>query len=169
LSLITRALIEAATSRLGEPRWRSSVRCIAGAESAECSAWIEVTYDGVNTISWSCSKCAETGTITGFVGDDNDLSVFVEFGPEVVWTMDERELELLTRATASLPELRGTIVRAEPDDAGRLVVRATVEELDDILKLVEHLRDSTRARAKAELVVGLERSLSAAVRGASTD
>ena len=145
------------------------MRCIAGAESAECSAWIEVTYDGVNTISWSCSKCAETGTITGFVGDDNDLSVFVEFGPEVVWTMDERELELLTRATASLPELRGTIVRAEPDDAGRLVVRATVEELDDILKLVEHLRDSTRARAKAELVVGLERSLSAAVRGASTD
>ena len=164
-----RGLVEAATSRLGEPRWRTAVRCIGGDGPTSCDSPIEVTYDGVDSIVWSCTAgCGETGVITGFVGSQSDLSVFVTLGPEVTWEFDESEYELLRTATRALPELRGTIIRAElhAEIAGRVVVKATPEELEDIDMMVAHLAEATRGGAKLEILRGITRSLSAALQRA---
>lgn len=143
--------------------------CIGGDTSRRCGAPIEVSYDGVDSVMWSCAAgCGESGTITGFLGSDNDLSVFVTLGPEVTWSLDHEEYDLLRGATRSLPELRGTVVRAEPDACSdRVVVKATLDELEDISSLVDHLLETARSRAKVEIARGIQLSLSRALRKAS--
>ena len=81
--------------------------------------------------------------------------------------MDEQEYEILMSATATLPTLRGLIVRAAPhaEIKGLLIVRATVDELDELYTLVEHLEDATRSRPRRELPVGLRRSLGSSMDG----
>ena len=73
-ALFTRGLVEAATSRLGSPPWRTAVRCIAKIASKVCGSAIEVDYNGADSVAWSCA-CGEHGVINGFVGSDSDLSV----------------------------------------------------------------------------------------------
>lgn len=163
----TRTVVEAATSRLGEPSWRTAVRCIGGDGTQMCGAPIEVRYDGADSIVWSCSACGENGVITGFVGSDSDLSVFVMLGPELTWSLTATDLDLLREATRALPELRGTIMRAEPaEHPGQLVVKATLEELNDLDALIEHLIERTRGRAALDAYLRIGRSLSALLRKA---
>ena len=141
------------------------MRCIGGDDVKRCAAPIEVSYDGADSIAWSCAaSCGESGVITGFVGSENDLSVFVTLGPEVIWSIEDGEHEMLRAATRSLPELRGTIVRAEPTEMpGRVVVKATLEELEDISALLDHLLETTRGRAKLEVAGRIRQSLSIAL------
>lgn len=126
-----------------------------------------MAYDGVDSVEWSCAVCGERGVITGFVGTEIDLSVYVSLGPQVTWGFGEKEHETLLSSTAGLPELRGLIVRAHPHAQidGLLIVRATVDELDDIYTLVERLEDATRSRRRLELLDGLRASLSSAMDG----
>ena len=163
----TRALVEAATSRLGDPRWRCAVSCIARVGRRRCAAFIDVLYDGVDTVEWACSACGEQGTISGFIGDEHDLSVYVNLGSEKLWGLGSRELAFLIEATRHLPELRSVLVRAEPraEIPGLLIVKATLEELDDLYSLVEHLEDITRSPARLEVLEGLRAGLSTAMDG----
>lgn len=162
----TRGLVEAATSQLGSPPWRTAVRCIAKIAGKVCGSAIEVDYNGADSVAWSCT-CGERGVINGFVGTEIDLSIYVDLGPQVTWGMDEQEYELLMLATAPLPALRGLIVRAVPhaEIKGLLIVRATIDELDELYTLVEQLEDATRSRPRLEILNGLRRSIGSSMDG----
>ena len=83
------------------------------------------------------------------------------------WGFDTEAYKLLLAATADIPELRAVIDRARPDAeiAGLLVLRATVDELDEMYTLVEHLADRVRSPRRRELVHMLRVSLSTSIDG----
>jgi len=72
---------------------------------------------------------------------------------------------VLMAATTHIPELREVVERGAPHDEvpGLLLLRATVEELDDIYTLVEELTDGTRSRRRRELLDSLRASLCSAM------
>ena len=115
----------------------------------------------------SASNPGEQGTISGFIGDEHDLSIYVNLGSEKLWGLGSGELAFLIEATRHLPELRSVLVRAEPraEIPGLLIVKATLEELDDLYSLVEHLEDITRSPARLEVLEGLRAGLSTAMDG----
>jgi hypothetical protein len=82
-----------------------------------------------------------------------------------MWGFDDEERTLLMAATTQLPELREVVERARPhaDFPGLLLLKATVEELDDIYTLVEELTDGTRSRRRRDLLDGLRASLCSAM------
>jgi hypothetical protein len=71
-----------------------------------------------------------------------------------VWGFDEGQRRLLWAATTELPELRAIVERAQPQNEvpGMLVLRATVEELDEMYSLVEELTDGSRSRKRRDLL-----------------
>lgn len=169
--VFVRAIVEAATSRLGEPRWCTVIRCLGSEGGTKCDGRIEVSYDGADSIEWSCrAGCGESGRVTGFVGSEHDLSLFVTMGPEITWCLAEDEHEALLTALRGLPELRGTITRAEPTGiANQVKVKATVEELEDLSAAIENLTVTTRSHVKREVVRRSLRSLSAALGGSTAN
>lgn len=163
----TRAVVEAATSRLGEGRWRTAVRCIKRVGHKACMTPIEVTYDGVDSVAWSCAACSERGVVTGFIGSDLDLSIYFGLEADTTWGMDGSAHEMLLAATKHIPELRSVVARAAPHDTipGLLLLRATLDELDDLYTLVEHLEGATRSPSRRDLLAGLRASLCTAMDG----
>ena len=84
-----------------------------------------------------------------------------------MWAIDDEEREVLLEATMDLPALRAVVSRGSPavDLEQALMVQATVDELDDIYTLVEHLTDATRSRRRIELLDGLRVGLCSAMDG----
>jgi len=173
----TRALVEAATSNLAALAWTTSVRCIARLGRKSCGAPIVIKYDGADKIAWSCAACGESGLIHGFLElPDVLLSLLapMHLDPprpsarkKVTWGLAPDEQKLLLGATTHLPDLHEIITSAKPhvELPGLLLVRATVDELDEIYSLVEALEDATRSHKRLELLGGLRFSLSTAMDG----
>jgi hypothetical protein len=86
---------------------------------------------------------------------------------KVLWGFDEEQRAILVPATAQIPELRAVIDRAEPhgEIPGLWVLRATIEELDQMYMLVEHLTDATRSRRRIDVLDGLRMSLCTSMDG----
>lgn len=155
----TRSVVEAATSRPTEDTpWVSAVRCIA----SRCAGRVEVVDDfDHGEVRWRCAACGDEGVVRGWEHCEHDLSDFEAFEDPRQWYLEEAEHELLLEGTRGLPELRAVIMGASPDpnDPQLLVVKATVEELDELYTLVEELADATRAPRRRELLEGLRASL----------
>ncbi len=163
----TRAVVEAATARAGPASWPSAVRCIATVGPKGCRAWILVAREGPDAVAWSCPSCGEQGVVTGFAGSASDMSIHGARDKEVTWGFAEDEYEILRLATIGRNELRRVVVRASPhaEIPGLLLVRATIDELDEVYTLVEELEGRTRSRKKLEILTGLRFSLSTAMDG----
>jgi hypothetical protein len=84
-----------------------------------------------------------------------------------LWGFDGEQGAVLRAATESIPHLRAILDRAQPhaDVPGLQVLQATVQELDDIYTLVEHLTDATRSRKRRDLLDDLRASLSVSMDG----
>jgi hypothetical protein len=164
----TRKVIEAATSRHPEGRWVSALRCVARVGRKRCRGRVEVELEvDRGAVEWSCVTCDESGVVSGFVGSDSDFSRYVPGSKEVNWGVDDEERQVLLDATVELPELLAVIARTKPhaEVPGLLLVRATVEELDQIYTLVEELTDLTRSRKRRKMYDGLRMSLSSSIDG----
>ncbi|AUX25823.1 uncharacterized protein SOCEGT47_063750 [Sorangium cellulosum] len=106
--------------------------------------------------------------ITGFEGTEHDLSSHELRKQEVrVWGLDDESRGLLRAETTHMPALRAVLARARQVDSapGLLLVDATVEELDEMYTLVDHLLDATRSRRRRELLGGLRADLCMAMDG----
>lgn len=156
-----RAIVEAATSRATESSWCSATRCIARVGRKVCRARIHVSQPEAGRVEWSCMACGERGVITGFEGTALDLSSHVPRKKVLVWGFDDESREVLLGATTHIPSLRAVVARASPaaDVEGLLVLQATLDELDELYTLVEHLSDMTRSRGRLELLDGLRADL----------
>jgi hypothetical protein len=163
----TRDVVEAATSRRVEAAWQSIVQCIGRIDGRPCGAYVEVRFDGTETVEWSCSCCGDVGKVRGFVGTEADLSRFVPRGKVVNWGFDDEEWEVLREGTSGIPELRAVVARARPhaEVGGLLLVSATVSELDSIYTLVEELADLTRSRQLREVLDGVRMTLCTSMDG----
>jgi len=84
-----------------------------------------------------------------------------------LWGFDDGEREILTAATAEIPELRAVIARAgRRAELGNLwVVEASVGELDEIYSLVEALIDGTRSRRRRDQLDGMRATLCTSMDG----
>jgi len=165
---LVREIVEAATSRRIEGSWCSAVRCIARTGRKACSGRIHVGQFETARVEWSCAVCAERGVITGFEGTDLDLSSYVPVNKKLrLWGFDDEERSVLLAATTNIPPLRAVVARASPaaDMEGILILQATVDELDEVYTLVEHLTDATRSRRRIELLDGLRASLCTSMDG----
>lgn len=162
-----RRIVEAATSRRVKEPWRSAVRCIARPGRKLCGARLHVARVEGGRVEWSCAACGERGLISGFEGTDLDLSAHAPRRklPQT-WLLDDEGLDVLQDATY-LPELRAVLARAHPldDDPDLLMLDATVDELDQMYTLVEHLSCETRSRRRIDLLEGLRAGLSSAIDG----
>jgi hypothetical protein len=120
-----------------------------------------------DTIEWSCPTCGEHGVITGFENSGHDLSAYIPAKKTRLWGVDQESRDVLYEATALIPELRTIIARATPvaEVPGFLRIDATVDELDELYTLVEHLTDMTRSRRRIELYDDLRAGLSTAIDG----
>lgn len=105
--------------------------------------------------------------ITGFEGTDLDLSSHVPRKKVRVWGFDDESREVLLGATTHLPSLRAVVARASPaaEVEGLLILQATLNELDEMYTLVEHLSDRTRSQGRRELLDGLRADLCAVMDG----
>jgi hypothetical protein len=164
---LVREIVEAATSRRDEGSWSSAVRCIARVKRRVCGARLNIARPEVGRIEWSCAACGEDGVITGFEGTELDLSPYAPGKKKLrFWGFDDEGRAVL-RAAAYNPLLRAVISRARPapDVPGLLIVEATVEELDEMYTLVEHLEAMTRGRRRRDLFRGMRADLSVAIDG----
>jgi hypothetical protein len=112
--------------------------------------------------------CGEAGVVTGFEGTEFDMSPYVPKAKKLrLWGFDDESREVLLAGTAGMPSLRAIISRASPavDVPGLLILQATVDELDEVYTLVEHLTDATRSQRRIELLDGLRFGLSTAMDG----
>jgi hypothetical protein len=167
-STFTRELVEAATSRRVAGSWCSAVRCIARVGRRVCGARIQVEQPGPGRAAWSCAVCEESGVITGFAGTELDLSAYVPSQKKLrLWGFDDESREVLMAATARIPSLRAVVARASPTTEvdGLILLHATVDELDEIYTLVEHLTDATRSRRRIGLLDGMRMDLCSAMDG----
>jgi hypothetical protein len=106
--------------------------------------------------------------ITGFEGTDLDLSSYVPVNKTLrLWGFDEEERSVLLAATTNIPPLRAVVARASPavEREDIMILQATVDELDEVYTLVEHLTDATRSRRRIELLDGLRASLCTSMDG----
>lgn len=164
----TREVVEAATSRREAAPWRSAVRCLGRVGRRACDGRVHVGHLVARHVVWSCPACGDHGDITGFEGSAHDLSSFVPGRKKLrLWAFDDEERGVLLAATMDLPALRAVVSRGSPavDLEQALMVQATVDELDDIYTLVEHLTDATRSRRRIELLDGLRHGLCSAMDG----
>jgi hypothetical protein len=167
-SAFTRELVEAATSRRAAESWCSAVRCIARVGRRVCGERIHVEQPKPGQVAWSCAACGEAGVVTGFAGTEFDMSAYVPGTKKVrIWGFDDESREVLLARTTQLPSLRAVLARASPsaEIPGLLVLQATVDELDEIYTLVEHLTDATRSRRRIELLDDLRAGLCSAMDG----
>ena len=165
---LVRAIVEAATSRRAAGAWCSAVRCIARVGRKACSGRLHVGQLEAGRVEWSCAACGENGVITGFEGTDLDLSSYVPVHKTLrLWGFDEEERSVLLAATTNIPSLRAVVARASPavEREDILILQATVDELDEVYTLVEHLTDATRSRRRIELLDGLRASLCTSMDG----
>jgi hypothetical protein len=84
-----------------------------------------------------------------------------------LWGFDDEQRRALIEATGAVPELRAVIARAKPhaEIAGLWLVRATVNELDEMYSLVGALMDTTRGRRRLEMLEGMLASLCTSIDG----
>jgi hypothetical protein len=167
-SAFTRELVEAATSRRVAESWCSAVRCIARVGRRVCGARIQVEQPEAGRVAWSCAACGAAGVITGFAGTELDLSAYVPRQKKLrLWGFDDEGREVLLAATTHIPSLRAIVSRASPtaEVEGLLLLHATVDELDEIYTLVEHLTDATRSRRRIELLDGMRMDLCTSMDG----
>lgn len=163
----TREIVEAATSVRSANSWRSAVRCIGRVGRKACGTRIRVGRPDASRVEWTCEKCGERGVVTGFEGTELDMTPYVPSKKLHMWGFDDEERALLLEATTSIPPLRAVVSRASPaaDVDGLLILQATVDELDDVYTLVEHLTDATRSRRRILLLDGMRASLCTAIDG----
>lgn len=167
-SAFTREIVEAATSRRVTGSWCSAVRCIARVGRRVCGARIQVEQPEAGRVAWSCAVCGEAGVITGFAGTELDLSAYVPSQKKLrLWGFDDEGREVLLAGTTHIPSLRAIVARASPtaEVEGLMLLHATVDELDEIYTLVEHLTDATRSRRRIELLDGMRMDLCTAMDG----
>ena len=165
---LVREIVEAATSRRAAGSWCTAVRCLARTGRKACRGRLHVDPIEAGRVEWSCAVCGERGVITGFDGTDLDLSSYVPRQKKLrLWGFDDEERSVLLAATTHIPSLRAVIARASPaaDMPGILILQATVDELDEVYTLVEHLTDATRSRRRIELLDGLRASLCTSMDG----
>jgi len=165
---LVRAIVEAATSRRAEGAWCSSVQCITRVGRQACSGRLQVAQLETGRVEWSCAARGESGVITSFEGTDLDLSSYVPVNKELrLWGFDDEERSVLLAATTNIPSLRAVVARASPavgmEDI--LLLQATVDALDEVYTLVEHLTDATRSRRRIELLDGLRARLCTSMDG----
>jgi hypothetical protein len=163
-----REVVEAATSRREAAPWRSAVRCIGRVGRRACGGRVHVGHVVAGHVAWSCPVCGDQGDITGFEGTAHDMSPFVPRKQKLrVWAIDDKERGVLLEATTHIPALRAVVSRGSPavDLEQALMVQATVDELDEIYTIVEHLTDATRSRSRIQLLDGLRMGLSTAMDG----
>jgi hypothetical protein len=164
----TREVVEAATSRRTESSWCSAVRCIGRVGRKTCGGRIRVGRPEASRVEWSCDQCGEHGIVTGFEGTELDMSPYAPSRKKLrVWGIDDEERAVLLEATTCLPSLRAVVSRASPaaEVEGLLILQATVDELDEVYTLVEHLTDATRSRRRILLLDGMRASLCTAIDG----
>jgi len=84
-----------------------------------------------------------------------------------LWGFDTEQRRILLEATTHLPRLRAVIERAKPDPSldGLLVLKANVNELDEMYDLVSALMDATRDRARLGRLDDLLASLCTSIDG----
>lgn len=156
----TREVVEAATAAPTRVESLSAVACIGRVGRRRCPSrvYVALTAEGVE---WSCETCGDAGVVTGFAGTESDLSRYTPIGETVFWVVSDEERAVLIAATDGLPALRAIVARARPiaEIPEALLLRATVEELDEVYTLVEELTDATRSRSRLELLDGLRASL----------
>lgn len=164
----TREIVEAATSRRAESSWCSAVRCIGRVGRKMCGARINVGRPDTHRVEWSCEKCGEHGVISGFEGTELDMTPYVPCQKKLrVWGFDDEERAVLVAATTGIPSLRAVVARASPaaEVEGLLILQATIDELDEVYTLIEHLTDATRNRRRIALLDGMRASLCSAMDG----
>ena len=119
-------------------------------------------------VEWTCGTCGERGVVTGFEGGEHDLSPYVPVREKLrLWGFDDEGREVLLAATTHIPSLRAVMARASPvaDVPGLLLLQASVDELDEVYTLVEHLTAATRSRRRIELLDGMRADLCGAMDG----
>lgn len=164
----TQQVVEAATSRPTHESWCSAVRCIARAGRKACRGRVQVVRPEPERVEWLCLVCGESGVVTGFAGTEFDMSPYVPRAKKLrLWGFDEESRDVLLAGTMGVPSLRAIIARASPavDVPDLLILQATVDELDEVYTLVEHLTAVTRSRRRIELLDGLRFGLSTAMDG----
>lgn len=131
------------------------------------SMQLTASRDVQRNMRWRCATCGEDGVVRGWEHCNHDLSDFVPCDDLRTWMLDGEEREYLHGATRGFPDLRAVIMRASPHarDPRVLVVRASVEELDELYTLVEELTDFARSRREHELLDGLRASLCTSMDG----
>ena len=84
-----------------------------------------------------------------------------------LWGFDDEQRRALIEATGAVPELRAVIARAKPhaEIAGLWLVRATVNELDEMYSLVEALIDGARSRRRRDQLDGTRAALCTSIDG----
>ena len=162
---LARQLVDAATSRRAGTLWPSAVRCIARVRRKTCGAWLDVTREGAERIEWSCKTCGVGGAITSFEHSAHDMSPYIPRKKTVLWGLDQESRDMLYMCTALIPSLRAVVSRASPltEIKGFLRVDATIDELDEIYTLVEHLYSIFPGRRKRELLDAPRRDLCGAM------
>ena len=161
-------IVEAATARRDDSAWATAVRCIAKVPRRRCGSRLGVRRPESRRIEWSCATCGEGGVITGFEETALDMSAYWPANKKLrVWGFDDEGRAVLREATTHLPSLRAVISRARPavDVPGLLLVEGTVDELDEIYTLIEHLADATRSRRRRDLFEGMRMDLCTAIDG----
>ena len=165
---LVHAIVEAATSRRVEGTWCSAVRCLAAPRRKACGARLHVRRADPGRVEWSCTRCGESGVITGFEGTKLDMSRYLPKKKKLrVWGIDDESRAYLLAAMTFVPSLRAVLARAHPVDTvpGLLIVEATVAELDELYSVVEDLSEAMRGRRPRELLDGLRASLCTAIDG----
>lgn len=162
-----REVVEAATSRRPGKPWRSAVKCIGRPGRKRCGQPVRVRQVAGKHVEWSCPSCGAREVIADFAGTEADLSRHIARGKTHLWGFDATERDLLLAETDGIPELRAVIARAEPDvdEEGLFLVRAKVDELDDMYTLVEQLLDLTRSMRRIEILEGLRATLCTSIDG----
>ncbi len=164
----TEQVVEAATARSTQDSWCSAVRCIARVGRKMCRGRVQVARPELQRVAWLCLVCGESGVATGFERTEFEMSPYVTRAKKLrLWGFDEESRDVLLAATMDRPFLRAIIARASPavDVPDLLILQATVDELDEVYTLVEHLTDATGSRRRIELLDSLRFGLSTSMDG----
>lgn len=153
----TRHVVEAATSWETTEPWLAAVVCVGRVGRQRCRTWISVARLSEDLIEWTCGRCGDRGTVSGFEGSVLDLSDYRLDGEFVTWGIDAKQQKLLLRLTASSPEYRSVLARARPHDEirGLLIINATLPELDELHLLIEARMDGVRSKRERAILDGL--------------
>lgn len=84
-----------------------------------------------------------------------------------LWGFDDEGREFVLEMTEGIPELRAMVARAQRQagEGGMWLVKATVDELDQMYDLAQAMMDATRSRRRLDMLEGMLASLCTSMDG----